>query len=91
MVLGFFGETVHSFFSVMLVSKSFCFESLLKQNDTTLAFRKGFFTDAEIGEVFVKELDCSVSVKSLPVPVTVGMTSLSGLRLWPLCGTTKYG
>lgn len=44
-----------------------------------------------IGEVFVKELDISVSIKSLPVPDAVGMTSLSGLRLWLLCGRAKYG
>lgn len=42
-------------------------------------------------DVFVKELDSSVSVKSLPVPDAVGMTSLSALRLWLLCGTAKYG
>ena len=44
-------------------------------------FQKGLFIEAVIVEVFVKELDSSVSVKSLPVPDAVGMTSLSGLRL----------
>lgn len=54
-------------------------------------FQKGLFIEAVIVDVFVKELDSSVSVKSLPVPDAVGMTSLSALRLWLLCGTAKYG
>lgn len=54
-------------------------------------FKGGLFTEAVIGEVFVKDLDSSLSVKSLPVPDAAGMTSLSGLRLWLLCGRAKYG
>lgn len=39
---------------------------------------------------FVKDLDCSVSAKSLPAPDAVGMTSLSALRRL-LYGRAKYG